>query len=212
MDSCLPAEVSALIKILLGETLVRYRNRDLWIQSVQDYFEDVPLCVSCRKLLQLVRVGCKVYLVQPDGSLHAGDIVALWLFPSRCDSLGPQTTLLATALLPNRTTESFERERLDLRMTSNGFKWGCAQAIQSLSISGVGHYQSALIALAADLHLTWQGQHKFWKYVSPIRTYFAWLPEQLARTYCTAALDRRSDLPYSEVHHLQGSELISGTP
>ena len=32
------------------------------------------------------------------------------------------------------------------------------------------------------------------------------IPEQLARTYCSAALDRRSDLPYGEVHHLQGSE------
>ena len=63
-------------------------------------------------------------------------------------------------------------------------------------------------ALAADLHTNkpWQGQHKFWKYVSPIRTYFAWLPEQLARTYCSAALDRRPGLPYGEVHHLQGSE------
>ena len=74
--------------------------------------------------------------------------------------------------------------------------------------SGVGHYQSVLIALAADLHFNklWQGQHKFWKYVSPIRTYFAWLPEQLARTYCGAALDRHSGLPHGEVHHLQGSE------
>ena len=71
--------------------------------------------------------------------------------------------LLATALLPNRSTESFTNK-------------------------------------------PWQGQHKFWKYVSPIRTYFAWLPEQLARTYCSAALDRRSDLPYGEVHHLQGRE------
>ena len=87
--------------------------------------------------------------------------------------------------------------RLDPRMTKNGFKWGCAQAILSV-----------LIALAADLHTNkpWQGQHKFWKYVSPIRTYFAWLPEHLARTYCRAALDRRSGLPYGGVHHLQGSE------
>ena len=52
--SCRPAEVSALIKILLGGTPVRCRNRQLWIQAVQDYFEDVPLCVPCRKLLQLV--------------------------------------------------------------------------------------------------------------------------------------------------------------
>ena len=78
-------------------------------------------------------------------------------------------------------------------MTSNGFEWGCAQAILSSSISGVElDCQSVLIALAADLHTNkpWQGQHKFWKYVSPIRTYLAWLPEQLARTNCRAALDR----------------------
>ena len=51
-----------------------------------------------------------------------------------------------------------------------------------------------------------QGQHKFWKYVSPLRTYFAWLPERLARTYCSAALDKSSEIPYGEVHHLQGRE------
>ena len=42
--------------------------------------------------------------------------------------------------------------------------------------------------------------------MSPIRTYFAWLPERLARTYCSAALDKCPDLPYGEVHHLQGSD------
>ena len=35
---------------------------------------------------------------------------------------------------------------------------------------------------------------------------FAWLPERLARTYCSAALDKCPDLPYGEVHHLQGSD------
>ena len=49
VDSCRPVELSALIK-----TPVRCRNRQLWIQAVQDYFEDVLLCVPCRKLLQLV--------------------------------------------------------------------------------------------------------------------------------------------------------------
>ena len=82
VDSCRPAEVSALIQILLGGTPVRCRNRQLWIQAVQDYFEDVPLCVPCRKLLQLVwetspQMGCKVYLVKPDGSHQAGDLEAL---------------------------------------------------------------------------------------------------------------------------------------
>ena len=117
--------------------------------------------------------------------------------------------LLATALLPNRTTESFESEAgppYDKQRIQMGLRSG--NTVLICFRSGVGHYQSVLIALAADLHTNkpWQGQHKFWKYVSPIRTYFAWLPEQLARTYCSAALDRRSDLPYGEVHHLQGSE------
>ena len=66
VDSCRPAELSALVKILLGGTPVSCRNRQLWIQAVQDYFDDVPLCVPCRKLLQLVwetapQVGCNVY-------------------------------------------------------------------------------------------------------------------------------------------------------
>ena len=82
VDSCRPAELSALIEILLGGTPVRCRNLQLWIQAVQDHFEDVPLCVPCCKLLQLVwetapQVGCKVYLVKPDGSHQAGDLVAL---------------------------------------------------------------------------------------------------------------------------------------
>ena len=65
-----------------------------------------------------------------------------------------------------------------------------------------------MIALASDLSTNkpWQGQHKFWKYVSPIRTYFAWLPEQLALTYCRAALEMRPRLPYGGVRHLQGRE------
>ena len=39
VDSCRPAELSALIKILLGGTPVSCRNRQLWIQAVQDYFD-----------------------------------------------------------------------------------------------------------------------------------------------------------------------------
>ena len=117
--------------------------------------------------------------------------------------------LLATALLPNRTTDSFEREAgppYDKQRIQMGLRSG--NTVLICFRSGVGHFQSVLIALAADLRTNkpWQGQHKFWKYVSPIPTYFAWLPERLARTYCSAALDKCSDLPYGEVHHLQGSD------
>ena len=79
--------------------------------------------------------------------------------------------LLATALLPNRTTDSFEREagppynkqRIQMGLRSGNTVLICFR-------SGVGHFQSVLIALAADLHTNkpWQGQRKFWKYVSPI--------------------------------------------
>ena len=75
--------------------------------------------------------------------------------------------------------------------------------------SGVVHYQCVLIALASDLSTNKprQGQHKFWRYVSPIRTYFAWLPQQLALTYLPCSLGNAPPrLPYGDVHHLQGQE------
>ena len=117
--------------------------------------------------------------------------------------------LLATALLPNRNTASFESEAgppYDKQRIQMGLRSGNTVLISFRS--GVGHFQCVLIALSADLHTNkqWQGQHKFWKYVSPLRTYFAWLPERLARTYCSAALDKCSDIPYGEVHHLQGRD------
>ena len=82
VDSCGPSDVSALIQILLGGTPIRCRNHHLWIQAVQDYFDDVPLCVPCCQLLRFVCVtapqhGCKVYLATPDGSSHDGDLAAL---------------------------------------------------------------------------------------------------------------------------------------
>ena len=46
VDSCRPADLSALSNILLGGTPVICSNRALWIQAVQDHFDDVPLCVQ----------------------------------------------------------------------------------------------------------------------------------------------------------------------
>ena len=91
--------------------------------------------------------------------------------------------LLATALLSNRTTASFESEAgppYDKQRVQMGLRSGNTVLISFRS--GVGHFQCVLIALSADLHTNkqWQGQHKFWKYVSPLRTHFAWLPERLA--------------------------------
>ena len=82
VDSCGPSDVSALIQILLGGTPIRCRNHHLWIQAVQDHFDDVPLCVPCCQLLRFVcetapQQGCQVSLAPPDGSSHAGDLEAL---------------------------------------------------------------------------------------------------------------------------------------
>ena len=82
VDSCGPSDVSALIQILLGGTPIRCRNHHLWIQAVQDYFDDVPLYVPCCQLLRFVcetapQQGCKVSLAPTDGSYHVGDLEAL---------------------------------------------------------------------------------------------------------------------------------------
>ena len=47
-------------------------------------------------------------------------------------------------------------------------------------------YQAVLIMISADFtrQRPPQNQHKYWKYVSPHRTYFAWLPATLAQAFC----------------------------
>ena len=82
VDSCGPSDVSTLIQILLGGTPIRCRNHHLWIQAVQDHFDDVPLCVPCCQLLRLVcetapQKGCKAYLAPPEGSSYGGDLDGL---------------------------------------------------------------------------------------------------------------------------------------
>ena len=120
--------------------------------------------------------------------------------------------LLTTALLPNRSTWSFQMEAgppYDKQKIQMGLRKG--NTVLVYFRSGVVHYQSVLIAFAADLSNSKprQGQHKFWRYVSPLRTYFAWLPETLARTYCREALEMQSQRPYGEVHHLQGGGMMN---
>ena len=115
--------------------------------------------------------------------------------------------LLLTTLLPNRSTDSFQWEAgppYDKQKIQMGLRKGNTALVYFSS--GVVHYQCVLIMLASDLSSSKpkHGQHKYWRYVSPLRTYFAWLPETLARTYCREALDMQSRIPNGEVHHLQG--------
>ena len=119
VDSCRPADLSALIKILLGGTPVSCSNRQLWIQAVQDYFDDVPLCVPCRKLLQLVcetapQVGCNVYLVNPDGSYQSGDLVALCRGLAPFPSCGVHVLIRAqNALVSSSTSDDPQLVNID---------------------------------------------------------------------------------------------------
>ena len=82
VDNCGPSDVSALIQILLGGTPIRCRNHHLWIEAVQDHFDDAPLYVPCCQLLRFVcetapQQRCKVALAPPDGNYHVGDLKAL---------------------------------------------------------------------------------------------------------------------------------------
>ena len=82
VDSCGPSDVSALIQILLGGTPIRCRNHHLWIQAVQDHFDDAPLYVPCCQLLglcarQLLSKDAKFPLAPPDRNYHVGDLEAL---------------------------------------------------------------------------------------------------------------------------------------
>ena len=119
VDSCRPADLSALITILLGGTPAICSNRALWIQAVQDHFDDVPLFVSCRKLLQLVcetapHVGREVYLVNPDGSHQSRDLVALCRGSAPFPTIGVHVFIRAkNALVSSSTADDPQLVNID---------------------------------------------------------------------------------------------------
>ena len=119
VDSCRPADLSALITILLGGTPAICSNRALWIQAVQDHFDDVPLFVSCRKLLQLVcetapHVGYDVYLVNSDGSHSSRDLVALCRGSAPFPSSGVHVFIRAkNALVSSSTSDDPQLANID---------------------------------------------------------------------------------------------------
>ena len=122
------------------------------------------------------------------------------------DWKGDPLLLLATARLDGRTTASFQWEGgppHDRQKIQTGLRKGNTVLVHFRS--GVVCHQCVLIMLDAELPKgrPRQGQHKYWRYVSPQRTYFAWLPETLARTYCSNALDAFGQIPYGEVGYLE---------
>ena len=119
VDSCGPADLSALTTILLGGSPAICRNRLLWIQAVKDHFDDVPLLVSCRKLLQLVcetppQVGYDVYLVDAGGCHQSGDLVALCRGSTPFPSSGVHVSIRAkNALVSHSTSDDPELVNID---------------------------------------------------------------------------------------------------
>ena len=69
-------------------------------------------------------------------------------------------------------------------------------------------YQSVLIMQDADLKpgKVNPEQHKYWRYVSPVRSYFDWLPETIAFTFCSTALEAFAGRKYGELKHLEEME------
>ena len=68
-------------------------------------------------------------------------------------------------------------------------------------------YQSVLVMQDADLKPSKVSpeQHKYWRYVAPVRSYFDWLPEKIATTFCSTALEAFPGRRYGELEHLEPS-------
>ena len=117
--------------------------------------------------------------------------------------------LLATRLLTGRDTWSFQYEKgaaYDRQQIQMGLRKGNTVLVHYRRGSAL--YQSVLIMQDADLRpgKVSKEQHKYWRYVSPVRSFFDWLPKKIARTFCNTALDAYPDRQYGELHHLEDTE------
>ena len=122
---------------------------------------------------------------------------------------GKPVLLLAKRLLEGRDTMSFQNEKgaaYDRQQIQMGLRKGNTVLIHFRRGSVL--YQSVLMVHDADLKTgkVPREQHKYWRYVSPIRSYFDWLPEQIAYTFCSPALDAFSGREYGEIHHLEDTD------
>ena len=117
--------------------------------------------------------------------------------------------LLATRLLANRDAKSFQYEKgaaYDRQQIQMGLRKGNTVLIHYRRGSDL--YQSVLIMQDADLKPGKANpeQHKYWRYVSPVRSYFDWLPETIAFTFCSTALEAFAGRQYGELKHLEEME------
>ena len=110
--------------------------------------------------------------------------------------------LLATRLLADRDAASFQYEKgaaYDRQQIQMGLRKGNTVLIHYRRGSDL--YQSVLIMQDADLkpRKVSPEQHKYWRYVAPVRSYFDWLPETIAFTFCSTALEAFAGRHYGEL-------------
>ena len=183
VDSCSPADLSALTTILLGGTQVVCRNHLLWIQAVKDHFDDVPLFVSNCRLLQLVckaasHVGSEVCLMDSGGCQQTYDIATLCSGSSPFPDYGVHVSIRANNVLSGLSTAD-DPQLVNIDCTGlgghdlGGFKDYdiCIRTDKHGQSNYLGHaYWSLLVKMVNYMSLWWLlGAAKrcmsFWSYI-----------------------------------------------
>ena len=115
----------------------------------------------------------------------------------------------ATHLLEGRTTNSFQWEKgaaYDRQQIQMGLRKGNTVLVHFRR--GTVLFQAVMLMHDADLKTGKVNpeQHKYWRYVAPTRTYFDWLPEDIAQTFCRSALAAFPSRAYGTIGNLEVTE------
>lgn len=114
--------------------------------------------------------------------------------------------LMATHLIEGKTTGSFQWEKgaaYDRQQIQMGLRKGNTVLVHFRR--GTALFQAVMLTHDADLKTgkVHREQHKYWRYVAPTRTYFDWLPEEVAMTFCCPALATFPDRTYGTIENLE---------
>ena len=114
--------------------------------------------------------------------------------------------LLATRLLADRDAKSFQYEKgaaYDRQQIQMGLRKGNTVLIHYRRRSDL--YQSVLIMQDADLKpgKVSPEQHKYWRYVASVRSYFDWLPDKNGYRLLQHCLEAFQGRRYGELEHLE---------
>ena len=93
-----------------------------------------------------------------------------------------------------------------LHMIGNKFKWAFERVTQYSYTFGedlTSTNQCWSCRMQTQKGKVSPEQHKPWRYVAPVRSYFDWLPEKIATTFCSTALEAFPGRRYGELEHLE---------